>query len=206
MTRARHSQAIVAALLILGGCTSFKRCVYEGFGRDDWQQPEAVVDALALPQGARVADLGAGGGYFTYRLADAVGPDGRVYAVDIDEGMLDYLRERSEEEGVLNVEVVRAEPDDPRLPEASVDLIFSCNTYHHLSDRVAYFAGARSALRPGGRIAIVELERKGWLQWVFPHSTERAQIVAEMEQAGYQLAEGHDFLSRQSFLVFDVAR
>ena len=83
--------AALAVLLVLlaGGCNKLKRSAYDGFGRDGWQQPDRVIEALALEPGARVADLGAGGGYFTFRLADATGPDGLVYAVDVDPGMLE---------------------------------------------------------------------------------------------------------------------
>lgn len=194
----------MAAALSLGlgcGCTAFKRLAYEGFFRDRWQQPDRVIESLGLEPGDRVADLGAGGGYFTFRLSDAVEPAGKVYAVDVDAGMIDYLDRRASEEGRENVEVVLAKTDDPLLPEAGVDLIFTCNTYHHIDDRPAYFRNAARYLRPGGRLAIVEY-KPGWLSFIFPHDTPGEVIRAELEGAGYQLESSHDFLSRQSFLVF----
>jgi ubiquinone/menaquinone biosynthesis C-methylase UbiE len=195
----------VFALAFGTGCTRLKRWAYEGFGRDGWQQPEQVVEALSLEPGDRVADLGAGGGYFTFRLADAVGAKGRVYAVDVDEGMIDHLREQAEKEDRGNVAVVLAEYDDPLLPEAGVDLIFTCNTYHHIEDRTAYFARAKRSLAAEGRVAIVEYKPRGWFQKIFPHATSAEAIRTEMEAAGYRLAREHDFLERQHFMVFEAA-
>src|SRR3990172_9550282 len=112
----RRLPAAVLALVSLASlavaCTQLKRCAYEGWGRDEWQQPERVVEALGLEPGARVADLGSGGGYFTFRLARAVGPTGKVYAVDVDEDLNAYVAERAREEGHANVETVLAEYTD----------------------------------------------------------------------------------------------
>jgi len=140
----------------VAGCTTVKRLMYEGWRRDSWQQPERVVRELALKPGDRVADLGAGGGYFTFRLADAVGPAGRVYAVDVDEGMIDYVNGEAAKRGYGNVEGVLGAYDDPRLPDDGVDLIFTCDTYHHLEDRSEYFKRAARYLRPDGRIAVLD--------------------------------------------------
>ena len=195
----------ITALLVasLSGCAAWKRIAYDGFfGRDGWQQPERVVEVLEIRPGARVADLGAGGGYFTFRLADAVGPDGRVYAVDVDRDMTDYLGERAREEGLDNVVVVLAQYDDPLLPEAGVDLIFTVNTYHHFKDRSAYFARAARALAPGGRVAVIDFRPEGLFQRLFPHSTSAEVIRTEMESAGYRLDAEYDFLEDQSFQVF----
>jgi arsenite methyltransferase len=181
--------SLALVLLQLASCSAFKRCAYEDFGnRDGWQQPERVVEALELVPGARVADLGAGGGYFTFRLADAVGPDGVVYAVDVDEDMLDHLTRSAAERGYANVKAVRAAFDDPRLPDAGIDLVFSANTYHHLEDRPAYFARLRADLAPGGRVAILDYDRPGLLRG---HFTEKQTILAEMQQAGYALLADH---------------
>jgi ubiquinone/menaquinone biosynthesis C-methylase UbiE len=201
--------AIVIALLLLpalGGCAGAKRCAYEGMGRDDWQQPERVIDALAIAPGDRIADLGAGSGYFTFRLAEATGPQGRVYAVDVDDDMLGYLRERVAEAGAGNVEVVKADFDDPNLPDGTIDLLFTSNTYHHIDDRSDYFARVREDLSPRGRVAVVELSDAGWFARTFGHTTAKEEITREMEAAGYALAADHDFLDRQHFLVFAPTR
>jgi predicted methyltransferase len=125
MRRSVCVAALLAAALLVTGCAAWKRFSYEGFGRDDWQQPDEVLALLAIRPGDRVADLGAGGGYFTFRLAEAVGPGGRVYAVDIDDDMLAHLARRARETGAANVEIVRADADDPRLPDGEIDLLFT---------------------------------------------------------------------------------
>jgi ubiquinone/menaquinone biosynthesis C-methylase UbiE len=201
MTKRRVLASLAFVSVLGSACSGFKRWGYDGFGRDRWQKPDRVVSALQIAPGARVADLGAGGGYFTFRLADAVGPDGRVYAVDVDPDMTGYLSERAREESRSNVEVILARTSDPLLPADGVDLIFTSNTYHHLENRPAYFAGVKRYLRPGGRVAIVEHLPKGWFR-LFPHATTAETIRSEMEAGGYKLVREHDFLERQSFLVF----
>ncbi len=191
---------LLAIALLLPGCAAFKRCAYAGFGgRDSWQQPERVVESLALSPGDRVADLGAGGGYFTFRLAEAVGEGGRVFAIDVDESMIRHLARQAEKRGHANVTTVLAPADDPSLPDGGVDLVFSCNTYHHLEERPDYFAGLRKALPAGGRVAILDYDRPSWLR---SHFSERQTILDEMQQAGFELVEEHDFVERQSFLIF----
>ncbi|HEY8515603.1 MAG TPA: class I SAM-dependent methyltransferase [Candidatus Binatia bacterium] len=198
----------LCTLLLLSlciGCSSIKRFGYEGFGRDEWQQPARVVETLQIEPRAKVADLGAGGGYFTFRLADAVGPQGIVYAVDVDPDMTGYLRERAAKEGYTNVTVVEAAADDPRLPAGSVDLLFTCNTYHHIPDARAYFARVKQVLAPDGRIAIIETRDEGFFGGAFGHSTNADTIRSDMEAAGYRLVAAYDFLPQQSFQVFAPA-
>ena len=198
------SLGLLAGVLLLVGCGAFKRCAYEGFGRrDGWQQPERVVEVLEIAPGARVSDLGAGGGYFTFRLADAVGPEGVVYAVDVDEGMVDHLERSARERGYANVEPVLAAFDDPGLPDGEIDLVFSANTYHHLEERPTYFARLRADLAPGGRVAILDYDRAGLLR---SHYTEKQTLLSEMQEAGYVLLSDHDFIDGQSFLVFAPGR
>ncbi len=195
---------LLLALLLLTaqGCAAWKRFLYEGFGRDGWQQPERVLAELAIEPGDRVADLGAGGGYFTFRLAEAVGPTGVVYAVDVDPEMTAYLEKRAKREGAANVEVVLGEYADPKLPDGQIDLLFTCDTYHHLEDRPAYFQRVLADLSPRGRVAILELSDATWFPRTFGHHTPKETIVAEMAEAGYALDRDHDFLERQHFLTF----
>lgn len=193
---------IICAFLSSAGCAALKQCAYEGFGRDSWQQPEKVLEALEIEPGDHVADLGAGSGYFTFLLAQAVGRDGRVYAVDVDRDMVALLSERVEAEGHKNVEVILAEPDDPVLPEASLDLLFTCNVYHHLENRSAYFARVAKSLKPDGRVAIIDLSGKSWFAWLTGHATPAEVIEREMKAAGYTPVRTFDFLPKQVFLIF----
>ena len=192
----------VLPLFISAGCGSLFRSFLNSPWRARWQQPEAVIRSLALQPGAQVADLGAGGGYFTFRLADAVGPAGKVYAVDVDKGNLDYIARRAQEQGYTNVETILAKYDDPLLPTGGIDLIFTCDTYHHLEARTDYFASAARYLRPGGRVAIIDLNGSTWFAKLFGHWTPKDTIRSELEAAGYQLNGDFDFLSRQNFQVF----
>jgi len=194
---------LVVASLLLGGCTRLRRWAYQGGDRDSWQQPARVIDALDIAEGTRLADVGSGGGYFTFLLAEAAGPDGHVYAIDVDASMQELLVAEADRRGVMNVETILAAPDDPRIPEDGVDLLFTCNTYHHLPDRVAYFAGLRDRIRPGGRVAIIDYKAEGFLQK--RHATPADVVRGEMSEAGYALVAEHDFLERQSFLIFQVA-
>ncbi|MBW2267951.1 MAG: methyltransferase domain-containing protein [Deltaproteobacteria bacterium] len=199
----RKTAVSLALLTCLTFACSFKRWAYEGGNRDAWQQPERVIATLALAPGQRVADLGSGTGYFTGRLARAVAPGGTVYAVDVDAGVQEELRERMLEESVDNVESVLADFDDTRLPDASVDLVFTVNTFHHLEDRPNYFRNLRRVLRSGGRVAVIDFDgRKGLFVTWTGHYTERETLLGDMSSAGYRVAQDLDFLDRQSFIIF----
>jgi arsenite methyltransferase len=202
-TRHRHLVKLaVTCALILAGCARLKQCAYEGVSRDEWQQPQKVVAALKIQPGSSIADLGSGGGYFTFRLADAVGPAGKVYAVDVDPDMVGLIAKTAKEKSADNVEPLLAKPNDSLLPKSAIDLIFTSNTYHHIDNRVIYFGTLRQALRPGGRVAIIDFDRRAWIEGLLRHYTPSEFIKREMEQAGYELEQSFDFLDRQTFVVF----
>ena len=200
----KFSVSLLLACCLLAGCGKLKQWAYEGINRDQWQQPEKVIAALKLRPGDQVADLGAGSGYFTFKLAKAVGPAGKVYAVDIDQEMIDLIAQRVQKESLQNVETVVARADDPQLPTTGVDLIFTVNTYHHIGERIAYFKSLQKYLRPSGRIAVIDFDRRAWLEGLLSHYTPNEFIKREMEQAGYSLQQELDFLDRQSFLIFSA--
>lgn len=204
MPRSKRLGFFLAALLLFMACARLKQWAYEGVNRDQWQKPETVVAALHIKPGQVIVDLGAGSGYFTFKLAKAAGAAGKVYAVDIDPDMIGLIAKRSEEEAATNVETILAKPDDPLLPESSVDLVFTSNTYHHIDNRIAYFTNLRKYLRPGGRVAIIDFDRRAWIEGLLRHYTPSEFIKREMEQAGYALQEEPGFLDRQSFLIFTV--
>jgi ubiquinone/menaquinone biosynthesis C-methylase UbiE len=175
--------------------------------RDQDQKPAQVVDALALTPGMQVADVGAGSGYFTRRFVEAVTETGKVYVIDIEPDALKYVEDSLvHTHRSFEAEFILARPDDPKIPFESVDLVFVCNTYHHLEDRSRYFRNVRSALKPGGRIAIVDFyhdERSGELGFPKRHLVARDTVVEEMKEAGYRLRKEHTFLPKQYFLEFE---
>jgi len=194
----------VSTILLIGSsCTSFKRYAYEGFGFSDRQQ-DKILESLAIKPGDYIADLGAGGGYFTFRLAKITGPTGKVYAIDIDQWMIDYIKEEMQNKEFHNIETILAQSDDPILPENEIDLLFVSNTYHHLTERPSYFSNIKRYLRPTARVAIIEMDGRTWLTKIFGHLTSSEQIRREMKKAGYLFEKQYDFLSSQSFQVFSV--
>ncbi len=177
--------------------------------RASWQRPDSVVAALGLAEGDRVADVGAGDGYFTFYLAEAVGAGGRVYAVEVEEHLVDALERQVQIRDAANVDAVLGELDDPRLPDRGVDLVFLCNTYHHIENRTAYFARLRADLSPKGRLAIIDMRADlTGIAGLFSHagrSAPRADLYGEMELAGFRHVERHDFLPVQIFEIFTPA-
>ncbi len=174
--------------------------------RNTWQLPRSVVHELHLEPGMGVADLGSAAGYFTFRLARAVGPTGTVFAVDTNQALMDELFASRRHRGVQNIQTVLAQADDPLLEDDTVDLVFVCNTYHHLSDRVRYFAALRPALHDGGRVVIVEFNGSSLYRRLFSEHWSDPQVIeTEMMEAGYLLRRSLDFLPRQSFLEFELA-
>jgi len=174
--------------------------------RDAWQKPAEVVAALDLKPGQRAADIGAGSGYFSVRLAQAVGKSGKVYAVDIQQDLIDHLNERAAETGLSQMQGVLGKPDDPTLEPGSVDLIFICDVVHHIENRQPYYRKLADALRPGGRLAIVDFYKKELPVGPAPAmKIARSAMIEELKEAGFSLAESHDFLPYQYFLVFQLA-
>jgi len=180
--------------------------VLENPERDAWQRPDEVVAALRLHPDAVVADLGCGPGYFTRRLARAV-PRGFVFAVDVEPAQLDRLNERLREEGIRNVVPVLATVDDPRLPPGVLDLLFVCDTYHHFEDRETYLPKLRRALKPEGRLVVVDFHKRPLPVGPPPeHKLAREVELEEVEAAGFVLLEEPTFLEYHYFLVFGLPR
>jgi len=155
--------------------------------RDAWQQPDKVIAAMALEPSMTVADVGAGTGYFTVRLARAV-PQGQVIATDIEPDMVRYLGERAHREQLPNIRTVLATADDPQLPAASVDRILVVDVWHHLADRTRYATGLARALRPGGKIFVVDFTQEANHGPPKHMRLAPAAIVADLQSAGLTAA------------------
>jgi arsenite methyltransferase len=171
--------------------------------RDEWQKPEAVIQALKLQNGQMVADIGAGSGYFTVRLARAIETKGMVFARDVDEGMLTYLRQRIAKEHIKNVQALHVPAHDPLLVDGSVDLVFVCNTYHHIEDREVYFRKVRKALKPDGRLVIVDFYKKEGIPVGPPMHMRLSEetVQKELQSAGLKVSNKLTFLPYQYILI-----
>ncbi len=168
--------------------------------RDAWQKPEEVVDALHLDRASRVADIGAGTGYFAARIAKRI-PEGKVLAADVEPDMVRWLGERAGREHLANLVPVQAGADAANLPEP-VDLILIVDTYHHIGNRVPYFSKLKSSLRPGGRLAIIDFKADSPIGPPVEHRVSPEKVTEELAAAGYTRVESHDLLPRQYFLIF----
>ena len=174
--------------------------VFDDPARDAWQKPHEVIGALALKPDAVVADIGAGTGYFSARLATML-KAGRVYAVDLEPDMVKYLGERAKRDALGNMIAVQGAADDPRLPQ-KVDLVLLVDVYHHIGERPRYFRDLRKSLAPGGRVAIIDFRLDSPDGPPAEARIAPERVKAEMRQAGYVLVGEHEFLPRQYFLIF----
>lgn len=174
--------------------------------RDAYQKPDEVMRALALKPGERIADVGAGSGYFTLRLARAVGPSGSVLAVDANADLLAHLDGRLKQAGLTNARTLLVPKDDPYLPAGSLDTVLIVDTLHYVKDRAAWLRKVRAGLAPGGRVVIIDfvpksVEERPWgpppSQWM-----SREEVDASMAEAGLVPRKVHDFLTEQFFVEY----
>jgi len=178
--------------------------VFESADRAKWQRPDEVVRALDLKPGQTVIDIGAGTGYFTRRFAKAVAPSGEALGLDIEPAMIDYMKADAKKQGLKDYHARLVKADDPELAPHSADVVFFCDTLHHMDDRVGYFRKLASALKPGGRVIVIDFEKKSLPVGPPPEDKlSREEVVAEFHNAGYRLIRDLDFLPYQYFLEFE---
>jgi arsenite methyltransferase len=180
--------------------------MFEGPERDAWQKPDEVVTQLHLRPGDVVADIGAGTGYFTRRFAAAVGLSGQALGLDIEASMVAYMIEDAKKRGLTHYTARQVQPDDPQLAPQSVDVVFICDTYHHMQDHVAYVRRLAQSLKPGGRVVIVDFQKRLLplgppMEWKLAPEA----VIEEFRQAGFQLARSEEFLPYQYFLEFTLS-
>ena len=215
-----------AAVLLLLGAAAFAQAVHPltgrriaptmGIGGADWlersereieEHPDDALDALNIRTGSVVADVGAGTGYITTRLAKRVGPSGRVYATDIQPEMLNRLREHLERDHIANVETVLSTQTDPKLPAGKIDLILMVDVYHELTQPQRALRKMRESLKPDGRLVLIEYRKEDPTVPIRPeHKMSVAEVKTEVEAEGYTLQEVLRNLPRQNIFVFRVAR
>ena len=194
-TRLLAALVLIAVLLPAAASSQASRT-----SRDNWQRVDDVIVALDIDEGETIADVGAGSGFFTFRLSPMVGLQGRVLAVDIDAGVLRGLREEAQREGLGNIETIVSEPNDPMLPDQSVDGILVVNAYHEMHEYETMLAGFRRALRLGGRLVILDMPpRDSTLsreQQVSGHDIAMGIVAQELAAAGFDVIEEYrDFVT-----------
>lgn len=170
--------------------------------RDEWQKPAEVIKALALAPDAKVADIGAGTGYFSAKLARAV-PKGKVYAVDVEADMVRYLGERARKEGLANLVPLKGDAETPNLPEP-VDLVLIVDTAHHIEKRRTYFHRLRGSLTPGARIAVIDFTADSKIGPPPAGRIATSKLHSELSESGYRLVASHTFLPNQFFVVYQA--
>ena len=177
--------------------------IFENPERDEWQQPDHVIQAIGIQPDAVIVDIGSATGYFPVRFAKVV-PQGKVIGVDVEKDMVDYLNDRAQKEGINNLISILGEFHDPKIPEPA-DIVFICNTYHHIDDRVTYFKNIKSKFRPDGKLVIVDF-RKGDLP-VGPPDKQKISpkhVIQELEKAGFVLTQHQEDLPYQYMLTFKL--
>jgi ubiquinone/menaquinone biosynthesis C-methylase UbiE len=177
----------------------------EGPDRDAYQRPDRVMDALQIGEGSVVADLGAGGGWFTVRLARRVGPNGRVYAEDIQPQMIDVIKRRMTRENIRNVKPVLGTPDDPKLPPGSLDGALMVDAYHEVERPITLLRNVARALKPTGVIGIINYKKDGGGPG--PEMEVRVdpeKVIADAQAAGLELRKRETFLRYHYMLTFGV--
>jgi predicted methyltransferase len=195
----RHpvSGRVIAPVMGVGGAAWLERPE-----RESEEAPSIAIRALGLKKGQVVADIGAGSGYYTVRMADEVGPTGKVYATDIQTGMLDILRRRLARAGLTNVETVLSTPDDPKLPADSLDLAIMVDVYHELAAPQEFLRKLRPALKRTGRLVLLEFRKEDPRIPIRPeHKMSIAEVKAELEPEGFRLSTVLNDLPWQHILV-----
>ena len=179
----------------------------EGPDRDEWQSPDRIMDALGVGEGVVVADLGAGSGWFTIRLAERVGPNGLVYAEDIQSQMIDSIDRRVKRLGLKNVRTVLGRPNDPRLPPAAVDAVLIVDSYHEMEQPVALLTNVARSLKPDGRVGIVNFTKDGGGPGpAVEYRVDPERVIADALAAGLALRSRETFLKYHYMLVFEKPR
>jgi ubiquinone/menaquinone biosynthesis C-methylase UbiE len=164
-------------------------------------QVERVVTALAIKPDMRVADLGAGTGVFSLPFAKAVGPGGKVYAIDVDAALLAIVKEKATATSISNIETIVAGASDPKVPEP-VDLLFVCDTMHHLPNQAQYVKGLARFLKPSGRVVVIDFAEGHWPAGHEAFTITPAQVTGWMSAAGFSLETSHPFLATNFFHVY----
>jgi ubiquinone/menaquinone biosynthesis C-methylase UbiE len=206
--------ALSALLLIAGSASAQSRHgalfrpedlgLLESADRDTWQKPDLIMDSLGIADGSHVADVGAGGGWFTVRLARRVGPNGVVWAEDVQAEMLEAIKRRAAKENLRNVETRKGSPTDPMLPPGSLDAVLIVEAFQEIQNAnpQLFLENVRASLKPGGRVGIVDYKKSGGGPGPDTPVPDPDTVIRVAERAGLRLVKQETFLPFQFFLVF----
>jgi ubiquinone/menaquinone biosynthesis C-methylase UbiE len=169
-------------------------------GSPEWQ-PDKVIETLAIEKGWYIGDLGAGGGYYTYRFAEGTGSSGKVFAADINEEFLAGIDKTAKEKGLKNVQIILSDPDDSNFDDNSLDLIFIRNAFHHIDSKNQYVKNLAEKLKPGGKIALIDYKKEA-SSGPPGHNVTRDEILSSIVDTELKIEKEYEFLEEQYFFVF----
>ena len=173
--------------------------------RDEEEAPDVALNVLKIPKGASVADIGAGSGFMTVRLAARVGPTGRVFANDVQPQMLNILSRRLSNSKITNVTLIEGTVDDPKLPPTSVDLAIMVDVYHELQEPQVFLHALKETFKPGGRLVLLEFRKEDPKVPILEvHKMSVAEVKQELEAEGFVLDKVIDVLPWQHIIVLRV--
>lgn len=196
MLRAAATTLLASIYLITTGCAQNQY-------RDTWQQPEAIMDSIGVREGMTIGEAGAGTGYFTFHLARRVGPDGRIYANDIDRSALRQIDEQANEESITNITTILGEVDDPLFPEDRLDMVVMMMAFHDFAEPTEWMKNVIPSMKQGARLVIIDQDpekmQSGW-----SHFMTKEQILEAMAKTDFTLLRIFSFLERDNIYVFGL--
>jgi ubiquinone/menaquinone biosynthesis C-methylase UbiE len=183
----------------------------QGEDQDAWekrmnrlQPPDKVMDAMGVKPGMIIGEVGAGNGRYAVKMAERVGPTGKIYANDISLGKINYLNRRCKRDGITNIETIQGTVTEPKLPKGKMDIVYLINTYHHLDKPVELMKNIIPALKPDGRLVLIEHETEKSGGDMDGHSTPKKTVLKQLHEAGYKLERIETFLELDNIYIFQV--
>lgn len=176
--------------------------VFDDQARDKWQLPNEVMEAMSIQPADVIADIGAGTGYFSFRIAKRH-PHSKIYAADVEDDMLDFLKSEAKKQNCKNVVPFKIKTANPRFPE-NVNIVLVVNTFHHIDNRVQYFKDLKTSLAERARIVIIDFTTQSPVGPPKDHRIDRAEVIAELKESGFALKKENNFLPNQYFLEFET--
>jgi ubiquinone/menaquinone biosynthesis C-methylase UbiE len=176
-------------------------CFAQSSRRDKSMRPELIMDTIGVKPGMIIGEVGAGEGYFTFKLSDRVGPEGKIYANDIKKSVLESIEEKSEEKNIENISVVKGETEDPLFPENELDMIVMMLVYHDLEKPVIFFRNLKKYLKPEANVVIIDRDPDRWGEdW--DHFMTKKEILESVKKSDYELVGLETFLERDNIYIF----